>query len=117
MLKSRECVVCHESHVLRPDGRMSIHQNARGERCEEPDTRTAVDDARSERHAQKREAARPRRQVAEDVPSELDEAFGVAADKRHKRDDRPPRGLNKGIYVTGRPSFLNGGSPGHGKRS
>lgn len=119
MLKFRECLVCHESHALRPDGRMSIHTDARGARCEEPGASSPVEHARAERFASKRADARatPKRQPERDEPSELDEAFGIANDKRRKVDDRPPRGRDRGIYVTGRPGIVHGGSPGSGKRA
>lgn len=37
--KSRQCTVCGETHLLRPNGLMSIHYTASGERCEEPEAR------------------------------------------------------------------------------
>lgn len=87
-LKSRECVVCHEVHLVRSDGRMSIHQNVRGERCEEPHASTSVEGAREASYAAKRLGSVPRRRIDGEEPSELDEAFGVASDKLHRRDDR-----------------------------
>lgn len=110
--------MCHESHALRPDGRMSIHTDARGARCEEPGTSAPVERARAERFEARRGAGlfTPRRAPETEEPSELDEAFGVANDRRRKVDDRPPRGRDRGIYVTGRPGIVHGGSPGGGKR-
>ncbi len=117
MLRFRECLVCHESHALRPDGRMSIHTDARGARCEEPGTSAPVERARAGRPAERRDRrVTPRLAPEPEESSELDEAFGVANDRRRKVDDRPPRGQDRGIYVTGRPGIVHGGSPGGGKR-
>lgn len=101
MLTFRECTVCRESHALRADGRMSIHETADGVRCEEPvqsAPRRSVERRRNEgqRH---------------DVDEERQAAFDYGADRKKRRLPKPDR-FDRTIYATGRPTIVRGGLPG-----
>lgn len=104
------CSGCQEDHALRPDGRMSIHDNASGQRCPGPagEPRPCAQRSRPER-AQ----TRPEK----DMDPELAAAFEYVNTHRKKDPDpdRAARGLDRRIYATGRPQITSGGLPGTGK--
>lgn len=110
-LTLRDCRECGESHALRPDGRMSIHTTARGERCTEPDVPAAP--RSDERPRQPRRQREPERG---EIDPELQAAFDVSDARRRRQDDREPRGFDRRIYATGSVHTVRGGVPGTGKR-
>lgn len=107
------CILCDEDHALRPDRRMSIHQNARGERC--PGQLATVEPtpppAKSTRP--------PRVPVPErDEPSELELAAAYAWEGRWKisnpSDPLPP--VDRRIYAVKGAYKVSGGLPTLGRR-
>lgn len=106
-MKSRECIECGEDHLLRADGRMSIHITADGARCEEPEP------PRHPAPAERRTRGRTYGDREKDIAHEY------AATQRGRNrgpDDRPDPGLDRRIYATEGATFVRGGAPGS-KRS
>lgn len=112
------CTECGESHALRPDGRMSIHQTAAGTRCA---GRVSVgkQPAREPARLPQTEARKPRRNDPDPEDSELQAAFGVANEKRLRRFVSEPntKPFDRRIYGVNGAQIVRGGQPGHGKRS
>lgn len=99
MLKFRDCTQCGESHALRPNGQMSIHQTAAGDRCEEPLPR------------EEQKKARRRRQR----DAEREAAFDLAAERKRRKPQKRDR-FDRSIYAVSGPSYVSGGLPGSSRR-
>lgn len=130
----RKCTVCHESHSLLKNGRMSIHTTADGKRCEEP---APPKPAQREKREKRAPIRTPRSRMDERAQAnamrlgdqsqlpewqrdlELKAAFDVAAERKRKKGhggSGKSEPFDRKIYATGGIRTVNGGSPGAGKR-
>lgn len=130
--ESAVCPVCTESHLTLSPGRMSIHDNRDGERCEgsapvqpaqrrqasqrpeAPDNRTDARRRRDEREARTRANFRIERPVPYEEAIKLS-AWDFAALER-KGLIIQPRSQSRTQYVADKYEVVRGGLPTHGRR-
>lgn len=105
-LQFRTCRMCGESHALRRDGLMSIHETVDGERCTEPEPQRTT------------RFPRPPTPEAWERDKEREEAFDLAAERKSRKTSAAPRApkFDRKIYAVGGVRTVSGGSPGGGKR-
>jgi hypothetical protein len=105
-LQFQECPQCHESHAVRANGLMSIHQTAAGERCAPPTPPAATGRRTSERSTGS--------STPED--EELAAAFDFVLEERRKPRGRDTdAGLDRRIYAVDGARPVRGGLPTLGK--
>lgn len=116
MLKFRDCKVCEESHAVRADGRMSIHQDARGNRCEEPEPTRVSSEPRRVREPRTRltpEQHAARREMKHEWDAEREAAFAVA--RSAKLPEKKRERFDRSIYAVGGAHVVHGGLPTLGR--
>lgn len=132
VLQFRTCSQCGESHALRRDGAMSIHQNAAGERCTEPSAPARTPARPKQRTQEPGRAERERAKRGQEKLTQLGDqtqlpkwqrdlerkaAFQVAAERKRGRGGaKKSDPMDRKIYAVGGIRTVNGGAPGGGKR-
>lgn len=124
-LRFAECAQCHETHAVRANGLMSIHQTAAGARCappapaDPPARPRAARAAEPERRPSRRERAdaewEKRRRAAGPLDDELEAAFAVAGERKKPSQRDQPAAFDRRIYAVGGAHVVRGGLPTLGR--
>jgi hypothetical protein len=128
-LKFAECTQCHETHAVRSNGSMSIHQTATGQRCTPPvlvpeparppgpsrSTRAAEPPRRPSRRERADAEWEKRRRSAGPVDPELEAAFDLAAEGKKPSQRDQPAAFDRRIYAMGGVHLVRGGLPTLGR--